>query len=112
MHYTKVVISIKKLPLIQVVALVCLESKNKSLAKEKNPRQVDNCAAFYDKNNTTAVRDFRYARNQVQKAKRAKKRIEKLEKLMGKAATAFLDGAALYKDCSDPRARALYEGLR
>ena len=58
------------------------------------------------------MRDLRYAKNQVQKARRAKKRIEKLDKLMSKAATAFLDGAAFYKDCSDPRAQALYEGLR
>lgn len=84
----------------------------KSLAKEKITRQdEDTCSTFYDKDNTTAVRDFRYARSQVQKAKRAKKRIEKLDKLMGKAATAFLDGAAFYKNCSDPRAKKLYEGL-
>ena len=70
------------------------------------------CATFYDKDNTTAVRDFRYVRNQVQKARRAKKRVEKLDRLTLKAATAFLAGAAFYKDCSDPRALALYEGLR
>ena len=70
------------------------------------------CATFYDQDDTTAVRDFRYARNQIQKAKRAKKRVEKLNRLTEKAATAFLAGAAFYKDCSDPRAPALYDGLR
>ena len=58
------------------------------------------------------MRDFRYARNQIQKAKRAKKRVEKLEKLMGKAATAFLAGAAFYKNCPGSAAKALYDSLR
>merc|ERR1712241_371178 len=31
-----------------------------------------NCSAFYDENDTKNVRDFRYARNQIQKARRAK----------------------------------------
>ena len=72
----------------------------------------DGCDAFYDKDNTAEVRDFRYARNQLQKAQRAKNRIKKLEKLTEKAADAFLAGAAFYKDCSDPRAAAVYQGLR
>jgi len=82
----------------------------KSPENGRNTRQ-DTCAMFYDQANTTAVRDFRYARNQIQKAKRAKKRIDKLDKLTEKAASAFLAGAAFYKSCSDPRAPALYDAL-
>merc|ERR1711953_1073098 len=70
-----------------------------------------NCPAFYNDLDTTAVRDFRYARNQISKAKRAKKRIEKLERLMSKAATAFSYGAAFYKDCSAIGASAVGEAL-
>lgn len=81
-----------------------------SLARRRTTRQ-DTCAEFYNKDNTTAVRDFRYARNQIQKAKRAQKRVGKLDKLTEKAATAFLAGAAFFKSCSDPRAPAIYEGL-
>jgi len=82
----------------------------KSPATRRNTRQ-DTCTTFYNKDNTTAVRDFRYARNQIQKAKRAKKRVEKLDKLMEKAATAFLAGAAFYKNCPGPEAKVLYDGL-
>jgi len=85
-------------------------SIGKSLAERKNTRQ-DTCAMFYDQFNTAAVRDFRYARNQIQKVKRAKKRVEKLDKLTEKAATAFLAGAAFFKSCSDPRAPAIYDAL-
>jgi len=82
----------------------------KSSATRKNTRQ-DTCSMFYNEANTTAVRDFRYARNQIQKVKRAKKRIDKLDKLTEKAATAFLAGAAFFKSCSDPRAPAIYDVL-
>jgi len=78
--------------------------------KKRNTRQ-DTCATFYDQFNTAAVRDFRYARNQIQKTKRAKKMVEKLDKLTEKAATAFLAGAAFFKSCSDPRAPAIYDAL-
>ena len=84
----------------------------KALFNEVNSRQAIDCNRFYDKSDTKAVRDFRYARNQIQKAKRAKKRIEKLDKLFQKAATAFQAGATFYRDCSDPRAVPVYEGLR
>jgi len=85
----------------------------KSASIVQNNRQdfVD-CPAFYNELDTTAVRDFRYARNQIQKAKRVKNSIKKLEKLTAKAAEAFLDGAAFFKDCIDPRAPIVYEGLR
>lgn len=85
----------------------------KSLPKGENTRQTEtfDCPAFYNEDDTTAVRDFRYARNQISKATRAKKRIEKLDRLMEKAATAFLAGAAFYKDCDAPGAQAVYEGL-
>ena len=86
-------------------------NRNGGRGKGRNTRQ-DTCTTFYNKDNTTAVRDFRYARNQIQKAKRAKKRVEKLEKLMGKAATAFLAGAAFFKNCNDTKAKALYDSLR
>jgi len=82
----------------------------KSPPRGRDTRQ-DTCTTFYNKDNTTAVRDFRYARNQIQKAKRAKKRVEKLDKLMEKAATAFLAGAAFYKNCPGPEAKVLYDGL-
>jgi len=82
----------------------------KSPQNGRNTRQ-DTCATFYDQFNTAAVRDFRYARNQIQKAKRAKNMVEKLDKLTEKAATAFLAGAAFFKSCSDPRAPAIYDGL-
>jgi len=82
----------------------------KSLANGRNTRY-DDCPAFYNQADTTAVRDFRYARNQIQKARRAQNNLKKLEKLTVKALTAFLAGAAFYKDCSDPRAPAVYEGL-
>jgi len=82
----------------------------KSPPRGRDTRQ-DTCTTFYNKDNTTAVRDFRYARNQIQKAKRAKKRVEKLDKLMEKAATAFLAGAAFYKNCPGTEAKALYDGL-
>ena len=69
----------------------------------------DSCDAFFD---SPSVRDFRYARNQIQKAERSQKGIASLDKLFGKAATAFHDAATFFKDCSDPRALPLYEGLR
>ena len=87
----------------------------KSSSRKSDTRQTattDDCDAFYNKLDTAAVRDFRYARNQIQKVRRAKKRIEKLDKLTLKAATAFLEGAAFYQACSDPGAPAVYEGLR
>ena len=69
----------------------------------------NSCDAFFD---SPSVRDFRYARNQIQKAERSQKGIASLDKLFGKAATAFHDAATFFKDCSDPRALPLYEGLR
>ena len=85
----------------------------KSLSTKKNTRMAYfDCPAFYNELDTTAVRDFRYARNQISKAKRAKKRIEKLERLTSKAATAFFYGAAFYKDCSATGASAVAEALR
>jgi len=77
-------------------------------ASQKNNRQTDGCLAFYT---PASIRDFRYARNQIQKAKRIKNSIAKLEKLTAKAAEAFLAGAAFYKDCSAPEAPGVYEGL-
>ena len=58
------------------------------------------------------MRDFRYAKNQIQKVERSKKGIASLDKLFAKAATAFQDAATFFKDCSDPRALPVYEGLR
>ena len=85
----------------------------KSVSRKKDMRQAYfTCPKFYDELDTTAVRDFRYARNQISKAKRAKKRIEKLERLTSKAATAFFYGAAFYKDCSATGASAVAEALR
>lgn len=86
----------------------------KFLVSRTNGRQLpptDNCDAFYNKLDTAAVRDLRYARNQIQKARRAKKRIEKLDRLTLKAATAFLEGAAFYQACWALGAPAVYEGL-
>ena len=69
----------------------------------------NSCDAFFD---SPSVRDFRYARNQIQKAERSQNGIASLDKLFGKAATAFHDAATFFKDCSDPRALPLYEDLR
>ena len=69
----------------------------------------DSCNAFFTSPN---VRDFRYAKNQIQKVERSKKGIASLDKLFAKAATAFQDAATFFKDCSDPRALPVYEGLR
>ena len=69
----------------------------------------NSCDAFFD---SPSVRDFRYAKNQIQKVERSKKGIASLDKLFAKAATAFQDAATFFKDCSDPRALPVYEGLR
>lgn len=80
-----------------------------SASTEKNNRQnYPGCTEFYK---PASVRDFRYAKNQIQKVKRVKKTLAKLEKLKAKAAEAFLAGAAFFKDCSDPGAPAVYQGL-
>ena len=89
-----------------------MKLRNMRNNEKQNHYTIINCPAFYNENDTTNVRDFRYARNQIQKARRAKNRIAKLDKLTEKAATAFLNGATFYKKCSDPGAKAVYEGLR
>ena len=65
------------------------------------------CEAFPTRAN---MRDYKYARNQLQKAKRVKKFFATLDKKREKAATLFQDAVSFFKDC--PAASSFYPELR
>ena len=65
------------------------------------------CEAFPTRAN---MRDYKYARNQLQKAKKVKKFVATLDKKREKAATLFQDAVSFFKDC--PAASSFYPELR
>ena len=67
------------------------------------------CSSFFDPS-SGFIRDYRYAKNQLQKAERVKKLYKELEKKSIRSTTFFDDGSSFFKDCSS--AASIYSTLR
>ena len=65
------------------------------------------CAAFFTPSN---IKDYKYARNVIQKAKRIKSSYSQLEKKHGKATTVFANATAFFEKC--PSGLGIYDKLR
>ena len=76
------------------------------LFRRKNDRQTS-CDAF---TTIDTMKDYKYVRNQVQKAKRVQSTISQLERKTAKASTVFQNATAFFKKC--PEGMDLYEQLR
>ena len=65
------------------------------------------CAAFFSPSN---IKDYKYARNVIQKAKRISSSYSQLKKKQEKAEKVFINGTAFFKKC--PEGKDIYEQLR
>ena len=92
--------------------------KKKTERKRKNTKvsnrnlgskqiQATGCAAFFTPSN---IKDYKYARNLIQKAKRIKSSYSQLDRKHGKATTVFANGTAFFKKC--PPGLDIYGKLR
>ena len=69
--------------------------------------QASGCAAFFTPSN---IKDYKYARNLIQKAKRIKSSYSQLDKKHEKATTVFANATAFFKKC--PPGSDIYDKLR
>ena len=87
-----------------------IKRKNTKVSNRKagsKPRQATGCAAFFTPSN---IKDYKYARNVIQKAKRIKSSYSQLEKKHGKATTVFANATAFFEKC--PPGLGIYDKLR
>ena len=76
--------------------------------KRKSDRQTSiGCDAF---TTIDTMKDYKYVRNQVQKAKRVQSTISQLERKTAKASTVFQNATAFFKKC--PEGSNIYDELR
>ena len=83
-------------------------TKRKPESKPKMENKVSSgCEAFFTPSN---FKDYKYARNLIQKAKRIKSSYSQLDKKHGKATTVFANATAFFKEC--PPGSDIYDKLR
>jgi len=82
-------------------------AKNKNI--DSKQRQTPNCTSFFT---ASKIRDYKYARNNIQKAKRINSTYYQLKKKQEKATTVFVNGTAFFKKCATPSGLEIYDELR
>ena len=85
------------------------KGKNTKVSKNVGSKEIQatGCAAFFTPSN---IKDYKYARNLIQKAKRIKSSYSQLEKKHEKATTVFENATVFFKKC--PSGLEIYEKLR